>query len=216
VEASATTAQAGRSVYLRDCAACHGANAAGTSNGPTLQGVGAANVDYQISTGRMPLPVPDASPRRRAPAYDATTIADIVSYVTSIAPGGPPIPSVDVAAGDVPTGGLLFRANCAACHQWSGGGGALQFGNAPPVTPATPVQVAEAVRVGPGTMPVFGVAALTDHQLADVVAYVASLDHLDDAGGEPLWHIGPLAEGAAALLALAGLVVMLRWIGTRT
>ena len=41
--------------YLRDCATCHGADARGTAFGPTLQGVGAAAVDYWVSTGRMPL-----------------------------------------------------------------------------------------------------------------------------------------------------------------
>lgn len=214
--ASRPSVQAGGEVYLRDCASCHAADATGSANGPSLQGVGAADMDYQVSTGRMPLSSPTAASQRRSPAYDAATIDDLVRYVSSIAPGGPGIPVIDTGGADLAAGGELFRGQCAACHQWSGGGGALRFGNAPPLQPATAVQIAEAVRVGPATMPVFGQAALDDGQLADVVAYVRGLDHPDDAGGQPLWHLGPLTEGAAALLALAGLVVALRWMGTRS
>ncbi|MCU1503970.1 MAG: cytochrome c class [Ilumatobacteraceae bacterium] len=211
-----STAPDSRMVYLRDCASCHAADATGSTNGPSLQGVGAAAVDYQVSTGRMPLPSPRATPRRRTPAYDSATIAALVAYVATIAPGGPEIPQIDTAGADVANGGGLYRAQCAACHQWAGEGGALRFGNAPSLFAATPTQVAEAVRTGPGAMPVFGQAALDDTQLRDVVGYVEVLDHPDDAGGQPLWHLGPLTEGAAALVALAGLVVVLRWMGTRT
>ena len=203
-------------IYLRDCAVCHGADAHGTSSGPTLQGVGAAAVDYQVSTGRMPLDTADAIPTRRTPKYDQATIDTLVAYVTTIAPGGPGVPSIDVAAADVAAGGAVYRAQCAACHQWAGEGGALQGGNAPSVLPATPTQIAEAVRTGPATMPVFGEQAINDEQLTDLVGYVRSLDHPDDSGGNPLWHLGPLPEGAVALLALAALVVVLRLIGTRT
>lgn len=203
-------------VYLRDCAVCHGADAKGTQSGPTLQGVGSANVDYQLTTGRMPLSSPSAVPRRQAPAYDGATIESLVAYVATIASGGPSIPSVDVSAGDVAVGGALFRAQCAACHEWAGEGGVLEFGNAPPLRSSTPTQIAEAVRVGPGTMPVFGDAALTNAQLNDIVAAVRNLDHPDDAGGQPLWHLGPLAEGAVALLALTALVMTTRLMGTRT
>ncbi len=214
VRATATTDVV--QVYLRDCAVCHGADARGTSSGPSLQGVGEAAVDYQLSTGRMPLDDPDAHPVRRTPAYDAATIAALVDYVGAIAPGGPGIPTVDLTGADIAAGGEVYRAQCAACHQWAGAGGALQGGNAPPLDAATPTQIAEAVRTGPATMPVFGERAVSDAQLNDLTAYVRSLSDADDAGGAPLWHLGPLTEGAAALLALAALVVVLRLIGTRT
>ena len=203
-------------VYLRDCATCHGADAGGSTRGPSLQGTGAAAVDYQLTTGRMPLPSPDAESRRRTPAYDAATIAALVQYVTTLAPGGPEVPTIDVAGADLAAGGDIYRQQCAACHQWAGQGGALEHGEAPPVHPATPTQIAEAVRTGPGTMPVFGEQAISSAQLVDLVGYVRSLDHPADAGGAPLWHLGPLAEGAAALLALAGLVIVLRMIGSST
>jgi ubiquinol-cytochrome c reductase cytochrome c subunit len=203
-------------VYLRDCAVCHGADARGTSRGPSLQGVGEAAVDYQVGTGRMPLDSPDAPSQRRPPAYDDATVAALVAYVGSIAPGGPGIPSIDVHGADVAAGGETYRAQCAACHQWAGAGGALEGSNAPALEQATPTQIAEAVRTGPATMPVFGEQAVSDAQLVDLAGYVRSLAHPVDAGGAPLWHLGPLPEGGAALLALAALVAVLRLLGTRT
>jgi ubiquinol-cytochrome c reductase cytochrome c subunit len=216
-------------VYQRDCAFCHGADARGTELGPDLRGAGAAQVDFQLSTGRMPVPLGDASrikvlrsladaQDRRSPKYDAQTRHALVRYVTQLAGGdGPPIPKVDLAAGDVAQGGSLYRLQCAACHAWSGDGGALLDREAPAVHPATSLEIAEAVRAGPGNMPAFGRAALNEHQLQSLVRYVRYLDDPEDRGGSALWHLGPLAEGAVAIVVGLGLlVVAVRWIGTRT
>ena len=49
-----TTAIAeGRLIFLRGCSSCHGINAEGGSIAPSLIGVGAADVDLQVGTGRM-------------------------------------------------------------------------------------------------------------------------------------------------------------------
>jgi len=65
-------------------------------------------------------------------------------------------------------------------------------------------------------MPAFGRAALSDAQLNDLVAYVRELDHARDRGGNPLWHLGPFAEGLIALgLCLPLLLATTRWIGDR-
>ena len=112
-------------------------------------------------------------------------------------------------------GGSLYRESCAACHSWSGEGGALLHREAPPLQSATPVQVAEAIRVGPGQMPAFGTAALTKQQVDDVVRYVGYLQDPDDRGGLPLRHLGPVAEGAIGLVGLALVLCLCRWIGER-
>lgn len=204
-------------IFLRDCATCHGADARGTDLGPDLRGVGTAGIDYQVSTGRMPLPSPDAESHRRPPEYSPATIRALVAYVHGLAGGGPAIPRVDPAAGSLQDGGSIYHLNCAACHSWSGDGGALLNRAAPSVHPATDEQVAEAIRTGPGNMPAFGTAAITREQLDSVIRYVQHLDHPDDRGGLALGHLGPLAEGAVAIvLALGVLVVAVRWIGTRT
>ena len=166
----------------------------------------------------MPLPSAGAEAVRRKPKYSPEVIHDLVEYVVSLTGGrGQPIPAVDTAAGDAAKGGELFRQQCAACHAWSGEGGALVRREAPSTHPATPTQIAEAVRTGPGNMPAFGTAAISDQDLDSLVAYTRYLAAPRDQGGEPLWHLGPLAEGAAAaLLGLGLLLVAARWIGSRS
>jgi len=223
-------------IFRSDCAVCHGANGRGTARGPSLFGVGRASIDYQLSSGRMPLavvgrsndqpgtplqPLPNsAAPddeivaKRHQPAYPPETITPLVDYIAELSGGGGPgIPSV--GEGDLAEGGALFRQQCAACHAWAGDGGALLRIDAPAVHSATGTQIAEAIRVGPGQMPVFGTAALTDKQMSSVVAYVRYLDRPSDRGGQPFWHLGPFAEGAVALIALAALLLFTRWIGER-
>jgi ubiquinol-cytochrome c reductase cytochrome c subunit len=218
--ATSGTADVGeiRQVFLRDCATCHGADGRGTDLGPDLRPAGTALIDFYVSSGRMPLTSPSQPVERRTPRYSPATTRALVDYVSAlVSTDGPPIPHVDVAAGDLPLGGTLYRAQCAACHAWSGNGGALLHREAPSVHPATPIQVAEAVRSGPGNMPAFGDAALTDHQLQSLVRYVRYLDNPDNRGGAPLWHLGPLVEGAVAVfVGLGALLFVVRRIGTRT
>jgi ubiquinol-cytochrome c reductase cytochrome c subunit len=208
-----------RTVFLADCATCHGSDGRGTSAGPSLEGVGAASIDYWVSTGRMPLPVNANRARieRRAPRYPVSEIRALTQYVAALTGGGPAIPHVTTKDADAAVGGELYRLNCAACHAWAGSGGALEHREAPALFAASPTQVAEAVRTGPDPMPKFGEAALTDHQLDDVVAYVQVLDHPDHRGGLPLWNAGPLAEGFVAIVfGLGALLVACRLIGTST
>ncbi|MET9066440.1 cytochrome c, partial [Streptosporangium sandarakinum] len=54
----------GRQLYRATCAGCHGQDGGGSQNGPSLRDAGPADVDYQVSSGRMPLPAPDAVPQR--------------------------------------------------------------------------------------------------------------------------------------------------------
>jgi ubiquinol-cytochrome c reductase cytochrome c subunit len=206
-----------RTVYLRDCAVCHGADGTGTARGPSLAHVGTAALDFWISTGRMPLSSPDAQPERKAPAYPRSVIDGLVRYVHALTGGGgTPIPMIATAHANVANGGDLFRLNCAACHSWAGDGGALPERAAPPTHAATQTQIAEAIRTGPGRMPAFGTAALDQRQLDAVVAYTRYLDHPSDRGGFDLGHLGPLAEGAVAVLIGLGLLIVgIRWIGTR-
>jgi quinol---cytochrome-c reductase cytochrome c subunit len=210
---SAVDAQA---IFLRDCAVCHGADGRGTERGPSLAHVGAAALDFWISTGRMPLDDPDQPPERSTPKYSRRTIDALVQYATQLTGGGPAIPTVDTKGADAAAGGQLFRLNCAACHAWAGDGGALTRRAAPSTHQATPTQIAEAIRTGPGRMPRFGQAALTGRQLEDVIAYTRYLDHPNDRGGYGLAHLGPLAEGAVAIIVALGLLIVgVRWIGTR-
>jgi ubiquinol-cytochrome c reductase cytochrome c subunit len=215
------TSGPGRELYLEDCAYCHGALGEGGNLGPPLIGVGAASADFMLSTGRMPISKPEAQPRRRPPAYTPEEIRELVAFVSALGPGGPPIPDVDPARGSLGQGAELFEGNCAACHGSVAAGGALTSGlEAPSLIGSTPVQTAEAIRLGgagyrTGKMPKFGPDLLNDHEVDSIARYVEYLQDPQDRGGQNLGHLGPIPEGAVAwLVGLLALVVFVRWIGT--
>jgi ubiquinol-cytochrome c reductase cytochrome c subunit len=205
----------GRRLYETGCTTCHGLDGRGTDLGPPLIGVGAAAADFYLSTGRMPLDQPRSQADRKPPAYTTEQIRDLVAYIGES--GGPPIPDVDPGRGDLAVGMQLYTANCAACHNSAASGCALgQARFAPALRRATPLEIAEAIRIGPGSMPVFGPDALNDEQVDAIVRYLVELRGLDDRGGAPLGRLGPVPEGMVAWL--AGLFPMLAfalWIGTR-
>ena len=207
-------------IFLADCATCHGADARGTNRGPSLVAVGRASLDYYLTTGRMPitdpnrfLANPDQEIKRHTPYYPPTTITALEAYIQG--PGGPAIPDMSPLANRA-AGGEVFRLQCAACHAWAGDGGALLHREAPALHDATETQVGEAVRVGPGLMPAFGHAAIDNRQLDQLAAYVRYLAHPEDKGGNPLWHLGPFAEGLVAwAIGMTVLLLTIRWIGER-
>ena len=114
-------------------------------------------------------------------------------------------------------GQQLFSLNCAQCHDASGSGGMLSHGDiVPSLKDSTATQVAEAVRVGPLPMPVFGPGQLSDQQVSAVSNYVQYLRKPADRGGLAIAHFGPVPEGFVGIV--VGLFVLLiasRLIGTR-
>jgi quinol---cytochrome-c reductase cytochrome c subunit len=208
-EASGTTgatatAARGRQLFLTGCAGCHGADARGSTQGPSLRGVGEAMADFQLSTGRMPLSDPTVQAVRKTPAYGPAEIAALVKYIGTLG-GGTPIPRVDVHDADIARGFQVFRLNCAPCHSSTGNGGALSYGRAAPeLHQATVTQIGEAVRTGPGQMPVFGPETIGDTQLDNLAAYVRSLRQPADPGGFSLGNAGPIPEGLVALVVGVG------------
>lgn len=204
-------------LFAQNCASCHGEDGKGTRRGPSLAGVGEAAVDFELSTGRMPKK--DAS--TKLPPYTGilpqADIKALDRYVTAlVAKGGPAIPAVDPAAGDESKGQALFSENCAACHGVGGAGGVLFVRSIPEITEATPTQIGEALRIGPSAMPVFGPHQISPTQVNDIAAYIHSLQHPYDRGGDPISHLGPVAEGAVIwLIAIVGLIFVTRWIGKR-
>ncbi|MEU4511114.1 c-type cytochrome [Nonomuraea wenchangensis] len=204
----------GRDLFGAHCATCHGQGGVGSDRGPSLKGSGAANADYQLSTGRMPIPRPDVRPERHPPAFTEADIAALTSYIAALGPG-PAIPRV--GPGDVRLGRELYLATCASCHSGAQSGGTLAHGlAAPPLLYSTPTQIAEAVRLGPGAMPAFPPSVLGDAEVDSIASYLVTTRHQLDHGGNPLGGIGPVAEGAVALLAGLGLLLLfIRLIGKR-
>ena len=210
----------GQQLYTEQCQSCHRVDGAGQSDRgiPSLHAVGAAKVDFYLSTGRMPEATLNSQAPRKPVSVNPDDRSALVAYVTAAWPGGPAIPTFNLVGGDLAGGGDMFRTNCAACHGVVGSGAALAYGAyAPSLHHATTVQIAEAMRTGPGNMPVFDPTTLSDAQVADIVTYVRYLDHPSDRGGAGLGHTGPIAEGFVGLLfGVAGLVGVAAWVGHRS
>lgn len=206
----------GRRLFENACASCHGAGGAGTDLGPPVIGAGAAGSNFMLTTGRMPLEDPYRQPVRKPAAFDDEEISQINSYVASLGPG-PDIPEVDIDRGDLVRGQQLYSENCAACHSSAGAGGAVGAGlEAPALTHANPVQVVEAMRIGPGTMPVFDERTISEDDANSIARYLAFLAESPDPGGLGIGRIGPIAEGAVTWIVGVGLLVMAcRMIGEK-
>jgi ubiquinol-cytochrome c reductase cytochrome c subunit len=206
----------GYNLYQNGCSSCHGIGLNGMPGvAPSLKGVGAGPVDFYLSTGRMPLESPHQEPERSAPLYNRTQIDALVGYVSTF--GGPAAPTANPAAGDLALGLHQFTQNCAGCHQVVGRGGLTLGAVVPNLQQATPLQIAEAVRMGPYLMPHFDSRQINQHQLDSIARYVLWTRHPDDAGGWGISNIGPIPEGMVAwFVALAALVIVARLIGERT
>lgn len=204
----------GRDLFELHCSACHGDDGAGvTDKGPDIRSEGAAAADFVLRTGRMPMADPGHQAERGPVRFTSGEIEALVAYVAGLG-DGPAIPEVDIDRGDIANGGNIFRLNCAACHIASGSGAIIGGGyRAPDLMEATPTQVAEAMVVGPGAMPVF--SDFTPEEVADVAAYIDDLQSRHTTDVRSLGGIGPVAEGLAAwLIAMVVLVGLTRWMGT--
>jgi len=207
--------EAGRQLFVTGCSSCHGFDGRGTDRGPTLERSGAAAAYYYLSTGRMPLAA-DGQPTRKEPTYTPEEIDRLTEYVASLGEG-PPVPEVDPSSGDLAEGGVLYRANCAACHSAAGIGGALSYGGyAPSLHSSKPREVAASVRVGPGNMPIFSPEVFDDEEVESLVRYVRFLQDAPNPGGARLGGAGPIPEGFVGwVFGMGALIATTVWIGTR-
>jgi ubiquinol-cytochrome c reductase cytochrome c subunit len=202
----------GKTIYLQSCATCHGFAAQGQPGiAPSLIGVGAAAVDFQVSTGRMPLRENEAEAPRKPPQLTPAQTHAVAAYIDSLG-GGPAIPTaaqVSTNGANIGLGQQLFVADCAQCHNFVGAGGALTYGKyAPPLTASTPTQIYEAMLTGPEAMPAFNDTTITPAQKRDVIAYVTETRTQTNPGGFSLGRVGPVTEGLVAFLGLLLFMVL--------
>ncbi|MDO8107959.1 cytochrome c [Isoptericola sp. b441] len=211
---------AGNNLFRANCATCHGMNAQGRPGvAPSLIGVGAAAVDFQVSTGRMPLMNQGAQAPAKPVIFTEEQIRQMAAWVASLGPG-PAVPApeeVDPAKGDAAQGMELFRTNCAMCHGAVGQGGALTNGKyAPNLGKASPTTIYEAMVTGPQSMPVFNNATITPQEKRDIIAYLQA-QKAGSPGGVTLGSIGPVSEGLWAwLLGIGALIGAAVWIGAKS
>ena len=230
--ASQSTIEQGRALFLVGCASCHGKNGEGittqrgTQYGPPLAGVGAAAVDFQVGTGRMPMARPGVQAPKKDVLYTDEEIEALAAYVASLG-AGPAIPepeaydTTDATNEQVVRGGEFFRTNCTACHNFAASGGALPGGKyAPSLIGVTPKHMYEAMLTGPQQMPVFSDDVLSSEEKRDIIAYVKSIEEAPDYGGSAMGAYGPVSEGLFAwLVGIGSLVGFAVWIannGTRS
>jgi ubiquinol-cytochrome c reductase cytochrome c subunit len=224
---------AGQLLFQASCQSCHGFQGQGGQTGaPQLVTAGAAAADFYLTTGRMPLNNPANQPLRHRPYFNKVQIRQLVAYINALPAinntnlSGPTIPTVQpLCPTVVPAKGCVtlsqgsqaFALNCAQCHHATGAGGMLSKGNVvPSLRNANITQVAEAMRVGPKPMPVFGPGQLDEQQMSAVANYVQYLHHPSSPGGFGISHFGPVAEGFVGVLAGFGLLwFATRMIGTR-
>ncbi|HET7388997.1 MAG TPA: c-type cytochrome [Nocardioidaceae bacterium] len=209
----------GRQLFLVGCASCHGQHGEGivtsatTEYGPPLIGVGAAAVDFQVGTGRMPLARPGMQAPEKKQLYTPDEIRALAAYVASLGPG-PAIPAKakydtsDAGNHEVVRGGQLFLTNCTACHNFAASGGALPHGRyAPALAGVTKKHIYEALITGPQQMPVFSDNVLKPQQKRDIIAYLKSIESEPSYGGSKLGYLGPVSEGLFGWLVGIGLCV---------
>jgi ubiquinol-cytochrome c reductase cytochrome c subunit len=217
----------GKNLFISNCASCHGTGAQGTKSGPSLVGVGAAAVDFQVGTGRMPM----AKPGVQAPAVNKVKFTDqqiesLAAFVASLG-AGPSVPDEKYTTAIQPgtaenneriaRGGEIFRVNCAMCHNFAGAGGALTRGKyAPTLEGASGKHIYEAMVTGPQSMPVFNDANLTPEAKQDIISYLNAQQHQTNVGGMTLGNLGPVSEGLFAwVFGLGILIVIAIWLGKK-
>ena len=216
---TATQIEQGRSLFLQSCSSCHGLEAQGTAQAPSLIGAGAAAVYFQMSTGRMPAKEIGAENERKPSDFTQAEIYDIAAYVASLG-GGPAIPTgadVSTVGANTALGSELYSTNCAQCHGFAGAGGALTYGkNAPSLNASTPTQIYTAMLTGPEAMPAFGDGTITPAEKRDIIAYIIQTRNEPNPGGLSLGRSGPVTEGLVIWLGGLGFLVLIAmWLTAR-
>jgi ubiquinol-cytochrome c reductase cytochrome c subunit len=217
---SAHDVEEGEKLFVANCASCHGIGASGTNSGPSLVGVGAAAVDFQVGTGRMPMqnqgPQAAAKPRQ----MNEEQTRQLAAYVASLG-AGPAIPEekyLDASEGDPANGGEIFRVNCAMCHNAAAAGGALTRGKyAPSLAGVSEQHIYEAMATGPQNMPVFNDANITPEDKQDVIAFLKMIEEQGSPGGADLGSLGPVSEGLFIWVAGLGVIIAFTiWLTARS
>ncbi|MBC9712299.1 c-type cytochrome [Streptomyces sp. TRM66268-LWL] len=212
----------GKKLYSVGCASCHGTGGQGTTDGPSLVGVGSAAVDFQVGTGRMPAQQPGAQVPKKKNIYTQAQIDQLAAYIASLGAG--PVTPTDKQyspeGADIAKGGELFRTNCAQCHNFTGEGGALTKGKfAPSLEGVSPKHIYEAMQTGPQNMPSFPDTTMPEKQKKDIIAYLDAVngEKTESPGGLKLGGLGPVSEGLFAwIFGLGALIAVAVWVAART
>jgi len=201
----------GQRIFLKGCSSCHGINLEGGAIAPSLIGVGAASVDFQVGSGRMPMADMSQQAMRKKPVYNEKQVEALAAYVASLAPG-PEVPGESQLNyerdGSTAQGGELFRTNCAMCHNFAAQGGALSQGKyAPTLMGVNSRHIYEALVTGPQSMPVFSDKTITPAEKLSIIKWIKAAEAEPQLGGASLGRVGPVTEGLLVFTLGLGLLV---------
>jgi ubiquinol-cytochrome c reductase cytochrome c subunit len=218
-EFTASDTEEGQKLFEANCATCHGMGASGTQDGPSLVGVGAAAVDFQVGTGRMPMQMNGPQAYKKPAQFNDTQTHQLSAYVASLG-AGPAIPAEEYLdeKGDAAKGGELFRTNCAMCHNAAAAGGALTRGKfAPALADVSGKHIYEAMATGPQNMPVFSDSNVTPEGKRDIITFLKQIEANGSPGGADLGALGPVSEGLFVWIAGLGVIIAFTiWLTSRT
>ncbi|WP_431946431.1 cytochrome bc1 complex diheme cytochrome c subunit [Actinacidiphila sp. bgisy167] len=212
----------GKKLYAVGCSSCHGTSGQGSSDGPSLVGVGSAAVDFQVGTGRMPAQQPGAQVPRKKVIYTQKQIDQLAAYIASLGPGpvAPDEEQFDPSGADAARGGELFRTNCAQCHNYQGKGGALTNGKyAPTLDGVSNKHLFEAMLTGPQNMPSFPDTTMPEENKREIIAYLNAVngEGSPSPGGMSLGSLGPVTEGLFGwIFGLGALIACAIWLAAHT
>ena len=218
--AKSTLIAEGKELFLKGCSSCHGLNAEGGSIAPSLIGVGAASVDFQVGTGRMPMADMSQQAMRKKPLYTEEQTAALAAYVASLAPGPASLTNEEIEwerDGNTAEGGELFRNNCAMCHNFAGQGGALTQGKyAPTIMGVEAKHIYEAMITGPQSMPVFSDKTITVEEKLSIIKWIKAAEAEPNLGGASLGRVGPVTEGLLVWTFGLGLLIGIAvWLASK-
>ncbi|HET7781521.1 MULTISPECIES: cytochrome bc1 complex diheme cytochrome c subunit [Micrococcaceae] len=216
---SANDVEEGGKLFAANCATCHGMGASGSQAGPSLVGVGAAAVDFQVGTGRMPMQMNGPQAMKKPVQFNDEQTRQLSAYVASLG-AGPAVPEEGLLdeGGDAAEGGELFRTNCAMCHNAAAAGGALTRGKfAPALADVSGKHIYEAMATGPQNMPVFSDSNITPEGKRDIITFLKQIETTGSPGGADLGSLGPVAEGLFVWVAGLGVIIAFTiWLTSRT
>ena len=214
---SASDAEEGGKLFAANCATCHGMGASGSQAGPSLVGVGAAAVDFQVGTGRMPMQMNGPQAYKKPAQFNEEQTHQLAAYVASLGPG-PSIPEAGVLdeKGDAAKGGELFRTNCAMCHN-AAAGALIKRAFAPALADVSGKHIYEAMVTGPQNMPVFSDANVSPEGKRDIITFLKQIESNGSPGGNDLGALGPVSEGLFVWIAGLGVIIAFTiWLTSRT
>src|SRR6185437_13304673 len=181
---------------------------------------GAAAVDFQVGTGRMPMQMNGPQAQQKPRQFTDEETMQLAAYVASLG-AGPAVPGeevLDTSKGNSAAGGEVFRVNCAMCHNAAAAGGALTRGKfAPALAGVSGQHIYEAMATGPQNMPVFNDANISPEGKRDIITFLKKIETNGSPGGNDLGGLGPVSEGLFVWVAGLGVIIAFTiWLTSRT